>query len=116
MESLNNQIADVNQKLADLTAKQSEAGKAIAEANALGGKIGDETIARAIIVLAHALNFDVVAEGVEEEAQYKLLAAMGCDLIQGFLIGRPAALGEIARQLDGGGSGDREHAVEGDLG
>lgn len=40
---------DVPQKLADLTAKQSEAGKAIAEANALGGKIGDKTIARATL-------------------------------------------------------------------
>jgi EAL domain-containing protein (putative c-di-GMP-specific phosphodiesterase class I) len=49
----------------------------------------DETIARAIIVLAHALGLEVVAEGVEDEAQYQVLKDLGCDLIQGYYISRP---------------------------
>jgi diguanylate cyclase (GGDEF)-like protein len=47
------------------------------------------TITQAIIALGHALGYDVVAEGVEEESQMSVLSEMGCDLVQGFLLGRP---------------------------
>ena len=39
--------------------------------------------------MAHSMNMHVVAEGVEEEAQLKILQDMGCDSIQGYLISRP---------------------------
>ena len=43
----------------------------------------------AIIALAHSLEMDVVAEGVETESQYDKLKDMHCDEMQGFLLGRP---------------------------
>ena len=43
------------------------------------------TIVSTIISLAHALNFKVVAEGVETEEQARLLRDMSCDQLQGFL-------------------------------
>ena len=46
-------------------------------------------LVEAIINLGHALEMDVVAEGVEEEKQLKTLSKIRCDLIQGFLLGRP---------------------------
>ncbi len=45
-----------------------------------------QAIIRAIIELSHALNLEVVAEGVEESQQRHILAELGCDRIQGFLI------------------------------
>jgi EAL domain-containing protein (putative c-di-GMP-specific phosphodiesterase class I) len=47
-------------------------------------------IISAIVALAHALDIEVVAEGVETEAQRDFLARCGCDYLQGYLLGRPA--------------------------
>jgi diguanylate cyclase (GGDEF)-like protein len=47
------------------------------------------SIVSTIISLAHQLELRVVAEGVETPAQRDLLASMGCDIIQGYLISRP---------------------------
>ena len=58
----------------------------------------------AIVHLAHSLRLTVTAEGVEREDQIDTLAAMGCDFLQGFAIGRPApvvALGELLRAHGG---------------
>ena len=49
------------------------------------------TIVRTTIDLAHQLGVTVVAEGVESEAVRSELQALGCDLGQGFLLGRPMA-------------------------
>ena len=46
-------------------------------------------IARSIVELAHNLGLRVVAEGVEDEVTRDLLAEMGCDKLQGFLVSRP---------------------------
>jgi diguanylate cyclase (GGDEF)-like protein len=48
-----------------------------------------KAIVSAIIALAHSLDMDVVAEGVETESQYDKLKDMRCDEMQGFLLGRP---------------------------
>ena len=45
----------------------------------------------AIISLAHVMDFEVVAEGVEENEQLETLRGIGCDYIQGFIWGRPLA-------------------------
>jgi diguanylate cyclase (GGDEF)-like protein len=46
-------------------------------------------IVQAVIELAHVLELNVVAEGVETEGQRRTLAEIGCDQMQGFLISRP---------------------------
>jgi EAL domain-containing protein (putative c-di-GMP-specific phosphodiesterase class I) len=46
-------------------------------------------IISAIVALAHALDIEVIAEGVENEPQSEFLRRCGCDYIQGYLIGRP---------------------------
>jgi EAL domain-containing protein (putative c-di-GMP-specific phosphodiesterase class I) len=57
----------------------------------VGSDRNDEKLIQAIIRLAHALDMKVVAEGVETEAQRGFLKAEGCDYIQGYLVGMPAA-------------------------
>lgn len=42
-----------------------------------------------IIMMAHSLNIKVVAEGIETKAQFNILNELQCDLIQGYLIGKP---------------------------
>ncbi len=49
----------------------------------------DASIVRGIIALGHNLGLEVIAEGVETEAQSQLLRQMACDLQQGYLLGRP---------------------------
>lgn len=49
----------------------------------------DAVIVRSIIELGHNLGFDVVAEGVETVASYKMLRQLNCNIAQGFYIGKP---------------------------
>jgi EAL domain-containing protein (putative c-di-GMP-specific phosphodiesterase class I) len=51
----------------------------------------DAAIVRAIIQLGRSLELEVVAEGIETEAQLAALVALGCPYGQGYLLGRPAA-------------------------
>lgn len=46
-------------------------------------------IVRATIVMAHALNLSVLAEGVENRQNFEILKDLGCDVIQGYLFSRP---------------------------
>jgi diguanylate cyclase (GGDEF)-like protein len=48
-----------------------------------------QSIVQQIISLAKALDYKVVAEGVEEEGQARMLATMGCDIFQGYYFSRP---------------------------
>ena len=57
-------------------------------------------IVAAIITLAKSLDLVTVAEGVETQEQRRLLATLGCDLLQGFLISRPLPLDEMLRWLE----------------
>ncbi|MBI5615942.1 MAG: EAL domain-containing protein [Gammaproteobacteria bacterium] len=49
----------------------------------------DAAIVRSTIELGHNLRLRVVAEGVETEAEIELLTALGCDVVQGYLVSRP---------------------------
>lgn len=59
----------------------------------------DESIAMAIIALAKSLGLETVAEGVETREQYELLKELGCDLIQGYLFGKPRTFDEAMKLL-----------------
>ncbi|MGC2167020.1 MAG: EAL domain-containing protein [Gallionella sp.] len=52
----------------------------------------DRAIVGTIIAMAHSLNLDVIAEGVETEQQRQLLLDMGCTHFQGYLFGKPVPL------------------------
>ncbi|PSJ18624.1 putative bifunctional diguanylate cyclase/phosphodiesterase [Nitrosomonas supralitoralis] len=54
-----------------------------------------ERIVDSMISLAHRLNLSVVAEGVEDVATYERLRVLGCDIIQGYLIGKAMPLPEL---------------------
>lgn len=55
-------------------------------------------IATAIIAMAHKLRLEVVAEGVETEAQRDFLIAQGCESLQGYLFGKPKHIQEYVDQ------------------
>ena len=59
----------------------------------------DAAITTAIIAMAHALGLEVVAEGVETEAQRDVLRRQGCDAMQGYLFSRPVGAEEFAALL-----------------
>ena len=59
----------------------------------------DAAISRTIITLAHSLNLEVVAEGVETQAQQDFLIAQGCDQFQGYLFSPPLMIGELEAYL-----------------
>lgn len=65
----------------------------------LAGEARCRTIARHVIGLAHDLGLRVVAEGVETPEQRELLAAGGCDLMQGFLFHPPLPARELGAAL-----------------
>ncbi len=52
-------------------------------------------IVSSVIELGHALGLRVVAEGVEEVAQYRAVASLGADITQGFLVARPMPASEF---------------------
>jgi diguanylate cyclase (GGDEF)-like protein len=56
-------------------------------------------IVRTIISLAHGLNMDVIAEGVEDEETARALLRLGCYLVQGYLYARPLEAGGIKAYL-----------------
>jgi diguanylate cyclase (GGDEF)-like protein/PAS domain S-box-containing protein len=70
---------------------------------------------RSIIEMAHATDLVVVAEGIERDAQRSALAELGCDIGQGYLLGRPAPPLVIEELLDETG-GRREVEIEVELG
>ena len=64
------------------------------------GDADDCALATAIIVLAQSLKLDVIAEGVETEAQRDFLQERGCQVMQGYLFSRPVPAEEIPRLLE----------------
>lgn len=56
-------------------------------------------ITETIIFMAKKLGYETIAEGVEEQEQFQYLEMLGCDCIQGFLLGRPSSVEEIEHLL-----------------
>ena len=59
----------------------------------------DALLVKSTIDLAHSLGLKVVAEGVETPTALALLRGMGCDIAQGYLIGKPVALADLVERL-----------------
>ncbi len=66
----------------------------------LGDAPHDSTaLVTAAVAMGHGLGLMVVAEGVEWPAQAAQLSALGCDLLQGYLLGRPQSAKDLTPQL-----------------
>jgi len=59
----------------------------------------DLVLSEAIVVMAHKLGFSVIAEGVETEAQLRILDQIGCDYAQGFLFSKAVPVAEFEQLL-----------------
>lgn len=59
----------------------------------LPSSLADCMLADSITRLAHSFGMKVVAEGVEQQEQIEVLEWMGCDLVQGYALGRPQPAG-----------------------
>ena len=57
-------------------------------------------ITESIISMVKTLGLETIAEGVEQEQQYKYLHAIGCDIIQGYYFGRPLPVQEMEALLE----------------
>ncbi len=66
-------------------------------------KIIDDTdaaaIVRSLIVMAHNLGLEIIAEGVETQAQAEFLLGEGCEEAQGFLYGQPLSAADFEKYL-----------------
>ena len=67
----------------------------------LGVRPSDDVIVQTIIGMGRNLDLEVIAEGVETEAQKAILAGHGCDLYQGYLLARPMPVADFERSLGG---------------
>jgi len=67
--------------------------------NNLGNGADDGAIVSAIIALGHTLNLRIVAEGVETENQQNFLKNLGCDALQGFLLGKPMPAEQLTAEF-----------------
>jgi len=65
----------------------------------LAGSQRDALLVRSTIDMAHSLGLHVTAEGVEDSAVIAMLAVMGCDMAQGYAVGRPMPVNDLLRYL-----------------
>ena len=61
-------------------------------------------IVTAIVQMAHAIGLNVIAEGVENEAQLGALRRLGCDEYQGYLYSKPLPASELTKKFKAGGA------------
>lgn len=62
----------------------------------IGRDDATDVIIRSVIEMARGLHLTVTAEGVEDEMQRRLLTALGCDTLQGYLLSRPVTSERLA--------------------
>ena len=68
--------------------------------------VANDTIVQSTVQLAHTLGASVVAEGIETAEQLERLRVIGCDVAQGYLIGRPMRAAQISLLLKTSGMFD----------
>ena len=61
---------------------------------------GRPDLLRLVVHAAHAFGMSVVAEGIEDADQLALVTEVGCDLVQGYLLGRPLPAHRVATALE----------------
>jgi len=61
---------------------------------------GDAMMVQTIAEMARNFGYEVIAEGVEEQAQLQPLIDRGCDTFQGYLFSRPVSLAEFEKLID----------------
>jgi EAL domain-containing protein (putative c-di-GMP-specific phosphodiesterase class I) len=66
----------------------------------LGTESHDQVIVRTIIAMAHSLNLNVIAEGVETALQQQILLRDGCTHCQGYLFSKPVPVAEFEQLLE----------------
>ena len=67
---------------------------------AMASDASSAAIVSSTVDLAHALGLRVVAEGIEDEATWKRLRAVGCDAAQGYYLSKPLAPGELEGTIE----------------
>jgi len=73
--------------LLELPIDKLKIDKSFIDAISVGNKKNE--IVGAIVEMVHSLDMEVVAEGVETEGQFRYLKKKNCDIVQGYLLGRP---------------------------
>jgi EAL domain-containing protein (putative c-di-GMP-specific phosphodiesterase class I) len=58
-------------------------------------EVGTQNIVRTIIAMASAMGADIVAEGIEDQAQLNILSGMNCQRAQGYFISKPVAVEHV---------------------
>jgi EAL domain-containing protein (putative c-di-GMP-specific phosphodiesterase class I) len=84
--------------LKQIRAQELKIDKAFVLSAADSGR--DALLIKSTIDLAHSLGMKVTAEGVETRQTLALLASMGCDVAQGYLIGKPMPVADLIRTLE----------------
>lgn len=67
--------------------------------DSINGQKKERALVNALITVAHELDYAVIAEGVEEVPQLDAVRNLGCDYIQGYLLGRPVSEQEALKLL-----------------
>jgi EAL domain-containing protein (putative c-di-GMP-specific phosphodiesterase class I) len=67
----------------------------------------DAAIVQATVALGHSLGLKVIAEGVETQEQMDFVVGVGCDEVQGFVLGRPVTAAEVEVRLAKFGRGGK---------
>jgi diguanylate cyclase len=81
--------------LSSLAVEELKVDRALITRLASENRQPDVELVRATIALGHALRLRVVTEGIEDKATLELVSELGCDLGQGYFIGRPKPANEL---------------------
>jgi EAL domain-containing protein (putative c-di-GMP-specific phosphodiesterase class I) len=67
--------------------------------SSLQDDVNSQKIVQAIVNMTHLLEMKAIAEGVETPVQLKHLEKMGCDYVQGYLLGKPVSTQQMSELL-----------------